>query len=101
MKNEPLNLEALADKIIRVEYPTYEQTTIPQMKNAIIRKKQLIKQILEQVMQSVVQGLKEEIKHEKKAIESKAKYDDYYNGLRNGYIVATQLIKKWFPDIEP
>jgi len=40
-------LDAIADKIIRVLYPTYEQTSIPGMKNAIIQKKQRIKQILE------------------------------------------------------
>ena len=52
MKPEPLDLEELADEIIRVEYPTYEQTTIPQMKNSIIRKKQQIKFILEQRIKS-------------------------------------------------
>ena len=40
-------LDAIADKIIRVLYPTYEQTSIPGMKNAIIHKKQRIRQILE------------------------------------------------------
>ena len=40
-------LDAIADKIIRVLYPTYEQTSIPGMKNAIIQKKQRIRQILE------------------------------------------------------
>jgi len=47
-----LNIEELADEIIRMEYPTYEQTTIPQMKNSIIRKKQQIKFILEQRIKS-------------------------------------------------
>ena len=39
-------LDAIADEIIRVLYPTYEQA-IPGMKNAIIQKKQRIRQILE------------------------------------------------------
>jgi len=56
MKLQPLNLEELADEIIRMEYPTYEQTTIPQIKNSIIRKKQQIKFILEQRVKSAVQG---------------------------------------------
>jgi len=38
-------LDAIADEIIRVLYPTYEQA-IPGMKNAIIRKRERIKQIL-------------------------------------------------------
>ena len=38
-------LDAIADEIIRVLYPTYEQA-IPGMKNAIIQKKQRIRQIL-------------------------------------------------------
>jgi len=41
-----LDLEKLADEIMRVEYPTYEQVP-PGLKEAIIRKKKLIKQILE------------------------------------------------------
>jgi len=46
MSEKPLDLEELADEIIRVEYPTYEQAP-PGLKEAIIRKKKLIKQILE------------------------------------------------------
>ena len=46
MPEKPLDLEKLADEIIRVEYPTYEQAP-PGLKEAIIRKKKLIKQILE------------------------------------------------------
>jgi len=53
IKPEPLDLEDLADEIIRVEYPTYEQATNPQMKNSIIREKQQIKFILEQRLKSV------------------------------------------------
>jgi len=39
-------LDAIADEIIRVLYPTYERA-IPGMRNAIIQKKQRIRQILE------------------------------------------------------
>ena len=39
-------LDAIADEIIRVLYPTYEQTSIPGMKNAIIQKRERIRQIL-------------------------------------------------------
>jgi len=46
MPEKPLDLEKLADEIIRVEYPTYEQAP-PGLREAIIRKKQQIKQILE------------------------------------------------------
>jgi len=41
-----LDLEKLADEIIRVEYPTYEQA-IPGLREAIIRKKWQIKRVLE------------------------------------------------------
>ena len=40
-------LDAIADEIIRVLYPTYEHA-IPGMKNAIIQKKQRIRHILEE-----------------------------------------------------
>jgi len=46
MNKKELDLDAIADEIIRVLYPTYEQA-IPGMKNAIIQKKHRIKQILE------------------------------------------------------
>ena len=59
MPEKPLDLEELADKIIRVEYPTYEQAP-PGLKEAIIRKKMLIKQILE--------------RHTKQACEFYSKY---------------------------
>ena len=41
-----LDLDAIADEIVRVIYPTYEQA-IPGIRNAIIQKKQRIRQILE------------------------------------------------------
>lgn len=43
---EPLDLDAIADEIIRVIYPTYEQAILG-IRNAIIQKKQRIRQILE------------------------------------------------------
>jgi len=46
MNKKELDLDAIADEIIRVLYPTYE-CAIPGMKNAIIQKKQRIRQILE------------------------------------------------------
>jgi len=48
-------LEKLADEIIRVEYPTYEQAP-PELKEAITRKKKLIKQILEVYINRTARG---------------------------------------------
>jgi len=61
MNKKELNLDALADEIIRVFYPTYEQA-IPGMKNAIIQKKQRIKQILEYHIKSVCDSETEKLK---------------------------------------
>jgi len=83
---KPLDLEKLADEIIRVEYPTYEQTTILQMKNAIIRKKQLIKQILEQHIELAVKGILLDI-NTSLWLENKQK------------VRLTDLIIGWFPDV--
>jgi len=52
MSEKPLDIEELADEIIRIEYPTYEQA-IPGLREAIIRKKRQIKQILEQRIRQV------------------------------------------------
>jgi len=97
---KPLDLEVIADKIIRVEYPTYEQTTIPQMKNAIIRKKHLIKQILEQVIQSAVKGLLAEIDELIKWYEE-CRDKDYhiFTAKRDTAFRIKTKIKKWFPDV--
>ena len=60
MSEKPLDLEELADEIIRVEYPTYEQAP-PGLREAIIRKKERIKQILEvYINQTVGRKLSEE-----------------------------------------
>ena len=83
---KPLNLEKLADEIIRVEYPTYEQTTIPQMKNAIMRKKQMIKQILEQHIKLAVEGALLDI-NTSLWLENKQK------------VRLIDLIIEWFPHI--
>jgi len=44
-----IDLDKLADEIIRLEFPTYEQA-IPPLRNAIIRKKARIKLILERYL---------------------------------------------------
>ena len=50
-----LDLENLADEIIRIEYPTYEQA-IPGLREAIIRKKELIKLILERYIKQTAEA---------------------------------------------
>jgi len=52
MSEKPLDLEGLADKIVRVEYPTYEQA-IPGVREAIARKKEKIKEVLRQHLEHV------------------------------------------------
>ena len=53
MKVKVLNLEELADEILRVEYPTYENAPSG-MRDAIVRKKRRIKEVLEQHLKSVL-----------------------------------------------
>ncbi len=55
MPEKPLDLEELADEIIRVEYPTYEQA-IPGLREAIIRKKWRIKHILERYIKQTAEA---------------------------------------------
>jgi len=107
MKLQPLNLEELADEIIRMEYPTYEQTTIPQMKNSIIRKKQQIKFILEQRVKSAVLGLKKEIESKKISIEKLSNKEEVISDTKEKFVSdfnfeiddILKLIKKWFKDV--
>jgi len=54
-KMPELDLEKLADEIIRVEYPTYEQA-IPGLREAIIRKKRKIKRVLERHIKQTEAG---------------------------------------------
>jgi len=50
-----MDLEKLADEIIRVGYPTYEQA-IPGLREAIIRKERQIKQILERYIKQTAEA---------------------------------------------
>jgi len=50
-----MDLEKLADEIIRVGYPTYEQA-IPGLREAIIRKKWRIKHILERYIKQTAEA---------------------------------------------
>ena len=93
MKARKIRIDELADEIIRVEYPTYEQTTIPQMKNAILRNKYLIKLILKQHLESAIRGLLQEIKREKERYKE-------IKEVVSGLCIAEEKIKKWFPDVE-
>jgi len=52
MKAKPLNLEEMADEIIRVIYPTYDQISVIPLRNAIIRKKERMRLVLEQHIES-------------------------------------------------
>ena len=52
MTEKTLDLEELADKIVRVEYPTYE-LAIPGVREAIARKKEKIKEVLKQYLEHV------------------------------------------------
>jgi len=83
MNLKPLDLEKLADEIIRVEYPAYEQAT-PLMKNVILRRKHAIKIILEQYLKSVLQGFTNDVEN---------------LSYRMTIVDIKNLIKKWFPDV--
>jgi len=52
VKEKVLNLEELADEILRIEYPTYENTPLG-MRNALIKKKRMIKEVLKQHLKCV------------------------------------------------
>ena len=98
MKPKLLNLEEIADKIIRVEYPTYEETTVPPLKDAIIRKKQRIKEILEYYLESAIQGFRQELRvglMDKKDVQNT--HDDT---LFVASSFVRHLIKKWFPEVK-
>lgn len=96
-------IDKLADKIIRVEYPTYEQA-IPPLRNAIIRKKQQIKLILEEYIKHKVHKLIREIEEEMRGREicayKVAEYDEggarFQSGFASGLRHAKYLIKRAF-----
>jgi len=77
MNKKELNLDAIADEIIRVLYPTYEQTSIPGMKNAIIQKKQRIRHILEEYHKSKKNTL-EECKNAMRRVADVFRCNDMY-----------------------
>jgi len=96
-----LDLGKLVDEIIRKEYPTYDSQNTPlPIRNRIFFLKGRVRFELEQQIRSAVQGLLDELICEVKSIENQGKhiYDDYYSGLRDGYLIAIKIIKKYFPD---
>jgi len=59
-EGKPLDLEELADAIIRVEYPTYDSPYTPlPIRNSIIRLKERIKIVLEERIKSACEFYKE------------------------------------------
>ncbi|RLG10121.1 MAG: hypothetical protein DRN64_03225 [Thaumarchaeota archaeon] len=46
MKRQPLNLEELADEIIRIEYPNYE-IYHPHLRASVLAKRERIKEIIQ------------------------------------------------------
>jgi len=55
---------------------------------------------LKEDIKLAVQGLLDELICEVKSIENQGKhmYSDYYSGLRDGYLIAIKIIKKYFPE---
>jgi len=53
MSEKTLDLEELADEIVRAEYPTYERA-IPGVREAIARKKERIKEVLRRYLEQVL-----------------------------------------------
>jgi len=56
---------------------------------------------IKQRINLAVQGLSDELICEVKSIENQGRhiYDDYYSGLRDGYLIAIKIIKKYFPEV--
>jgi len=114
-KNEPLDLEEIADEIIRTEYKGhYEQLkTISQLKSSVNSRKFIIKRTLEQQIKSAVQGLKEDV--EKHLLDQEEyillrsihipdrKIQDKLDRIMDKVYILTKngfenKIKKWFPN---
>jgi len=58
-----------------------------------------IKTETKRCIQEAIQGLLDELMCEVKSIENQGKHihNDYYSGLRDGYLIAIKIIKKYFP----
>jgi len=103
--DKPLDLEEIADELIRAEYKGhYEKLkTIEQLKGSIISRKFEIKQILGQYIKSATQGLLQEIDDKIYKIEEDMVWaremHDVYLGRTAGLEETKKLIKKWFPNM--
>ena len=77
-EGKPLDLEELADAIIRVEYPTYDSPYTPlPIRNSIIRLKERIKIVLEERIKSACEFYKEWWNNPKTFIISKKRYNEW------------------------
>jgi len=118
MSEKPLDLEDIENEILsifereklrllslskeKIDWNNYyvgrfeELGVLKRMVRTLLKEKELIKQQI----QEVVQGLLDELICEVKSIENQGRhiYDDYYSGLRDGYLIAIKIIKKYFPE---
>lgn len=100
-------LEATADEIVRIEYPTYEKA-IPPMRRAITVKKAKIYAILQAAVKSRVEWLLNEIEKKveeaERDMEIEEKEGDYetvegYKFRKRAFEEVKHLIKTAFEDV--
>jgi len=97
-EGKPLDLEELADVIIRKVYPTYDSQNTPlRIRNGMLFLKERIKFELEQQIRSTVQELEEGIKRciEWAECQTDMSKEDMLEQLRED--IETE-IKKYFPE---
>jgi len=80
MEGKFLDLDELSDRILRLEFPTYEQAYLP-MRNVILRKKGRIKEVLEGEIREALRKLEEELNN-KRFATSKHPQEDVREDLK-------------------
>jgi len=90
-KKERSGIMKLSEKVLKWVEREYGVMTADNVAKDIIEK------TIEEIRKRVKELLKE-IEEEKKVVEKRID-DDYFKGLRNGYIVSIELIKKAFEGV--
>jgi len=97
---KPLNLTNHASQILREFLRRKNKDKTNYTATDLYEVLEMSEKKLKEDIKLAVQGLLDELICEVKSIENQGKhmYSDYYSGLRDGYLIAIKIIKKYFPE---
>ena len=89
MKRRPLNLEELADEIIRIEYPNYE-IYHPHLRASVLAKRERIKEIIQRHIKMACSFY---LHYSFDSVSFRRKYPAYNDLIRNMFLFGAERLE--------